>query len=187
MKTLSAKVVGIYPTKNGTEAIVQYARPRDLEAIFAIIRDRRRELASMGQRFVDLNSEDKAEWARQFQKPESLILVAQVNRKVVGYIGLAPNPKGEEPGTTWIYSVAVLVAFRQQGVARALLESALSEAEHSRGLSSVMLCVAEPNFAKNLYESCGFVQVGEPFQGEWAGRPARRFIMVKHFREDQEV
>jgi len=185
MKTLSAKVVGIYPTKSGTEAVVQYVRPRDLEPIFAIIRDRRRELASMGQRYIDLNSEDKAEWALQIQKPESLILVAEVNKKVAGYIGLAPNPKGEEPGTTWVYALMVLAAQRRQGIGRALLESALSEAKHNRGLSSVMLCVAEPNFAKNLYESCGFVQVGEPFQGEWAGRPARRFIMVKHFREDQ--
>jgi ribosomal protein S18 acetylase RimI-like enzyme len=52
------------------------------------------------------------------------------------------------------------MAFRRQGIARSLLRALLERAQ-LRGYPALSLSVAPDNPARRLYESEGFVKVGE--------------------------
>lgn len=173
------RVVGIFYTKGGLSTTVRHAEFSDLEAIFNIIRDRRREFEKMGKPYMEITEEEKASWVPEIEDSKRLVLVAEINGQVVGHtnIGKRANTDGD---TVFVFSITVLSKYRQNGLGRALLVSGIWEAEDFLHASAIGLCVAEPNFAKALYESCGFKQVGEPFDGVWIGKPVRRLNMLKH-------
>lgn len=176
------QTIGIFPMKNGKEAIVRRAEESDLEDIFEVIRDRRRVFARKSEKYkyVELNEEDKKSWLTEIQRPEALVLVVEVNGKVRGHINLGRHPK-YDADTAYVCSITVMEEYRNKGLGRALLLSGISEAEVALKVKSIALRVAEPNVnAVKLYFSCGFQQVGEPFIGEWCNEPCSRLNMVKH-------
>ena len=173
-------VVGIFPIKNGTEVVARRAGPEDFEAIFEVIRDRHADISRQINEHVDFTEEDKAIWLSEVQRPDAFLLLAELNNRIVGYTRLGWESH-QDDGSIWVRGITVMVRYRRYGIGRAILLSALWEAEHTLKLDSLFLCVAEPNFAKKLYESCGFQQVGKPFAGMWLKKPVRRFIMRKPF------
>jgi ribosomal protein S18 acetylase RimI-like enzyme len=85
------------------------------------------------------------------------VLVAEVDGEVAGYIKLR-NPTELESNrhVLAILGLAVDPAHQRQGLARALLDAAASEAS-ARGARRLTLRVLGPNSgARALYEACGF-------------------------------
>jgi [ribosomal protein S18]-alanine N-acetyltransferase len=75
---------------------------------------------------------------------------------VVGYAGLSVSP----PDEAWVQNVAVRRDRQRRGVARALLEQLLAQADR-QGIGSVLLEVAADNTAAQaLYDRYGFIKVG---------------------------
>jgi [ribosomal protein S18]-alanine N-acetyltransferase len=63
-------------------------------------------------------------------------------------------------GEVEILSLGVLPGWRRRGIGRALLDSAVAEAERRRAGSLVLEVASENAPARELYAACGFVQVG---------------------------
>lgn len=94
-------------------------------------------------------------FAEALTNPSYTFFRAEEEGKTVGYIGMTAVP--EEADVT---NVAVLPAFRRNGIARRLLERLLDEAE-TKGILCVHLEVRESNAAaRGLYESFGFTVDG---------------------------
>ncbi len=91
--------------------------------------------------------------AEELENPCAVFLVAQRDDAVVGYLGCH-----HIAGEGYITNVAVAPACRRQGVARALLTTAI---EQWQDLSRITLEVRESNApAIALYHSMGFVKDG---------------------------
>ncbi|MFE9018362.1 GNAT family N-acetyltransferase [Streptomyces sp. NPDC007808] len=88
-------------------------------------------------------------------------LVAELDRRVVGYIRLAfPTPLASNAHVRQIQGLAVADEARGRGVARALIRAAVEEARR-RGARRLTLRVLGHNTpARKLYESEGFVVEG---------------------------
>ena len=81
----------------------------------------------------------------------SHFVVATVDEKVVGYMGLQVFC-----GEGYVTNVAVLPEYRRQGIAKMLIEKQLQN-----DMSFITLEVRESNLpAIKLYEFCGFENVG---------------------------
>ncbi|MBR6360163.1 MAG: ribosomal protein S18-alanine N-acetyltransferase [Clostridia bacterium] len=86
---------------------------------------------------------------------DSHFLVAVKGEEIAGYIGVI-----ETAGEAYITNIAVLPAFRRQGLAKALLNSAADGAKE-RECEFITLEVRESNFAAiSLYEGAGFMKAG---------------------------
>ncbi|MGN0519525.1 MAG: ribosomal protein S18-alanine N-acetyltransferase [Candidatus Fimenecus sp.] len=94
--------------------------------------------------------------SEELENPTARFFAAIKNNEVVGYIG-ANNIAGE----VYITNVAVLPAYRKQGIGELLLSVLLSVSEQE-GAQFVSLEVRESNKAAiSLYEKCGFTAVGK--------------------------
>ena len=75
-------------------------------------------------------------------------------------VGLSGKDDLVEPGSAYLWTIEVLPAFRQMGVARALLERVEASARDA-GCRAVQLHVADGNAgALGLYEWAGYERVG---------------------------
>jgi ribosomal-protein-alanine N-acetyltransferase len=119
--------------------ILRLATEFDLPAVLAI------EQASFPQPWTS------TAFRNEFKNPYSRLWVLEESTLVIGYI------------CTWfiddegqIVNVAVLPAYRRQGIGRSLVQYALQEAK-KQGVLSLSLEVRSSNFsAVNLYRSFGF-------------------------------
>ena len=164
--------------KTARRLIVRYAEPKDLDSIFEIIRDRRREFQKMGQEYRDVSDEEKALWQSGIHESGTVILVVELGGKVVGHTHFGVNPQYAEDAA-YVFSLTVLTEHRRKGFGRALLVSGISESEVALKAKMVILHVAMPNHARELYLKSGFFQEGEPFQSTWIGKPVLRIKMIK--------
>ena len=97
----------------------------------------------------------EASLAAELQKPGAVFLVAELDGETAGYAGM--NWVLDEG---YMDNVAVLPAFRRQGVARALME-ALAARARELGLSFLTLEVRLSNTeAAALYRGLGFREAG---------------------------
>ena len=97
----------------------------------------------------------EASVAAECENPLSLWLVAEIDGKVVGYIGSQSVPPEAD-----VLNLAVAPDCRRQGLGRKLL-CTLTELLHSRGIETLFLEVRPSNQAAlALYSDLGFVQVG---------------------------
>ncbi|MEI8105722.1 MAG: GNAT family protein [Actinomycetes bacterium] len=89
------------------------------------------------------------------------VLVALVERAVVGYVRLArATPLAASEHVLTINGVAVDAAARRQGVGGALLAAAASEARRRGARRLTLRVLGENAAARALYESAGFVVEG---------------------------
>jgi ribosomal protein S18 acetylase RimI-like enzyme len=95
----------------------------------------------------------------QLRDPEVVVLVAELNAAVVGYVyaGLEPQSWKElREACGFIHDVVVAEGGRRAGVATALIEAAI-EWLHAHGAPRVMLWTAQRNEgAQRLFERLGF-------------------------------
>lgn len=87
-------------------------------------------------------------------------------RSVLGREMEGTVPDECETDEFYLDSLAVFPEFRGKGIARALI-SAMAQRAASYGKPLGLLCDKDNNKARRLYDSLGFIQVGEtPFAGE---------------------
>lgn len=104
------------------------------------------------------------------------LAVAEVDGKIVGYVGVQLTPDGG-----YITNVAVLPEYRRQGIAKALLKR-LFTVISGNGLSFLSLEVRKSNFAAQaLYESLDFNVLGVR-RGFYSDPKEDALIMTKYFK-----
>ena len=115
----------------------------------------------------------RADLEVQLTLDTSHFVVATVDEKVVGYMGLQVFC-----GEGYVTNVAVLPEYRRQGIAKMLIEKQLQNE-----MSFITLEVRESNLpAIKLYESCGFENVG--IRPKFYSNPTENaIIMTKYFTE----
>jgi ribosomal protein S18 acetylase RimI-like enzyme len=104
---------------------------------------------------------EAARWARSLGiGPNGRTLVAEVADSVVGYASIgAARDRGSEAGE--IYALYVETDWREQGIGRALVETAFARF-HRRGLTMAFIWCLEGNVAaRGFYSRCGGVLLGE--------------------------
>ena len=119
------------------------------------------------------NPWSRADLERQLNLDTSHFVVATVDEKVVGYMGLQVFC-----GEGYVTNIAVLPEYRRQGIAKMLIEKQLQNE-----MSFITLEVRESNLpAVRLYESCGFENVG--IRPKFYSNPTENaIIMTKYFTE----
>lgn len=95
----------------------------------------------------------------QLTEPDSLVLVAEREGQIVGYLyaGIEPrNWKELRDEAGFVHDILVAEGHRKEGIAEALMNEALAWAR-SRGVPRVVLWTATPNDrARHLFERLGF-------------------------------
>ena len=95
----------------------------------------------------------------QLAEADALVLVAEREARIVGYLYAAIEPRNWKElrdEAAFVHDILVTEGHRKAGIARALMEEALSWAR-SRGVPRVMLWTATPNVhARELFERLGF-------------------------------
>lgn len=135
------------------------------------IRDDLPEIVSIGNHFI-LNSnalfetepdkvEDKISWLEKFATTGPCqLLVAEENRKVVGYASCSPYRPGPYFSKTAELSVYVLPSEKGKGVGTQLY-NAIFDSIKNEGLHSLVVGIALPNEASiALHRKFGFAEVG---------------------------
>lgn len=101
-------------------------------------------------------------WAEEMADPAYVFRLAEEDGKAVGYVKLGPLTLPVEPGppVCELRQLYVLDQWHGTGVARALIDWALAEAER-RGFLMLFLTVYTDNHrARRFYERYGFEAVG---------------------------
>jgi ribosomal protein S18 acetylase RimI-like enzyme len=135
---------------------VRVARPGDERALATLDRATWSALTSPAPPPAELD------WSFFSEKVEMRdVLVAVVDGDVAGYVRLSrPHPIASSAHVLMINGLAVDPAFQRQGVGRALMGAAASEAR-ARGARRLTLRVLGPNTAaRTLYERSGYVVEG---------------------------
>ena len=119
--------------------------------------------------------------------PAELVYGAFVGAQLVGVAGLRFGSRQKIEHKAFLYGIFVLPEFRNQGIARALVQAVLKHARGMPRIRVVQLRVTQSNNpAIRLYESCGFKPYGsEPF----AMRLGEQFVSVLHMwcAVDQDI
>jgi ribosomal protein S18 acetylase RimI-like enzyme len=110
--------------------------------------------------------------------PTELVFGAFVGARLVGVAGLRFERRERTMHKASLFGMSVLPQFRGQGLARALVEAVLEQAQSIPGTRVVQLTVTQSNTpAIRLYESCGFLPFGtEPY----AIKVGERFVPLVH-------
>ena len=88
-------------------------------------------------------------------------LVYDVEDELAGYVQLGPWSKFPSAGhVRQVRGIAVAERFRGRGIARALIEAAVGQAELQGARKLTLQVLAHNAPARALYEACGFVQEG---------------------------
>jgi GNAT superfamily N-acetyltransferase len=112
---------------------------------------------------------EAARWGRSSRVEGTL--VAEAEGDVVGYAIIGPARGRREPGCGEVYALYVESDWREQGIGRALIESAF-DSFRRRGLGEAVIWCLEGNFAgRGFYERCGGRRVSESRLEDVAGMP----------------
>ncbi len=148
---------------NAADSIVRYAREEDIDSIFQLWVESMKfheELDPLIFGFISEKSPEAKRFIReQFEKESSIILVAEKEEQVVGYLlgeirERLPFQKLRVTGYIW--DIVVTACERNRGIGSILLEKAFQFFKN-RDLDTVMLNVSEKNrSALRFYEKHGF-------------------------------
>ena len=130
------------------------ATPRDIDAVAALFDDYRQ--------FYEYPPDLQLATAfirERMQRKESVIIVAEMQDRIVGFCQLYPAFCSLLAAPIFLlYDLYVSSEFRQLGAARALLQAAEQHAEQN-GFARLDLTTAKTNTpAQSLYESLGWVR-----------------------------
>lgn len=123
---------------------------------------------------------------RQRLAPESVVLGAYDEQRLVGIVGVTRDDGAKERHKAFLWGMFVTPAARRHGVGRALLAVAIDHARTWAGVEQLHLTVSEaPGNAKVLYERLGFVAWGRaPRALLWHGASVDETHMVLDLRLD---
>jgi hypothetical protein len=123
---------------------------------------------------------------RPEQTPQHLLMVAQLDGKIVGAARLFSGVYGSKDRHVGEMGAFVLAPWRNQGIGTALVQQALEWAGQ-RGLEKVVLSVFATNRrAIHVFEKCGFaVEGARRRQYKIAGQYVDELFMAR-FLEDRE-
>lgn len=111
------------------------------------------------------------------QSPDNFILGAFLDEQLVGMVGLARDQGAKLEHKALIWGVYVAPEARKQGLARALMQEAISRARALPGLEMLHLTVASHNTpARSLYLSLDFHVYGH--------EPRAMIVNGKYIAED---
>lgn len=173
------------------EIVIREFRPEDAAAFQAL---RLEALESNPEAFGSIAADFRARTAesvaedvrRSFDSADSLILGAFVDGDAVAMSGLyrQTGPKRRHIGVIW--GVYVKPAWRQRGLAAAILDGLISGARQMAGLNQLFLgVIAENETAQALYRSRGFLVYGrEPRAFKQAAGYSDALLMVKFLDTD---
>ena len=105
--------------------------------------------------------EEEEKWIHSFQEsPNSLLLVAEVQGKIVGNLTLNSSPRKQLQHTAEV-GIGILKRFRGNKIGRNLFDAAIEWAKRDSGLEFLTLKTASENYiGLNLYKSIGFKEIG---------------------------
>jgi ribosomal protein S18 acetylase RimI-like enzyme len=141
--------------KDGRTVVVRRAREADAEQLLRNINDVGAEMEWILTESIPWDSRREREWIRGFDDRSSILYVADVDGKVVGQLDvhIASYPKARHVANL---GVAVVKAYRDLGIGRALMERALAWMK-GRGVEKATLEVFSTNSrAITLYRKMGF-------------------------------
>jgi len=148
---------------NGVDARIRLATEKDIDTIFQLwveSMELHEELDPLIFGFISDKIEDGKKFIiAQFRKKSSILLVAEKEAKVVGYLlgeirERLPFQRLQKTGYIW--DIVVTDCERDKGIGSLLLEKAFEFFKH-RGLATAMLNVSEKNTgALRFYEKHGF-------------------------------
>lgn len=98
-------------------------------------------------------------WQQRVESPPegSVILVAEIERRLVGHAGLLANPRTPRRAHASEIGLAVHPEWQRQGVGTTLIAALVDLADNWLNLSRLELTVFEDNVAaRGLYENFGF-------------------------------
>lgn len=149
--------------KDNRTAIIREATILDADELRQVVKEyvEESEFIPYSENEYQLSLDDEVKWIESFQEvPNSLLLLALVDGKMVGNITLTGN-KRKQLQHTAIVGLGMLKSFRGKGLGRILFEAAIEWAKAHSSLESLTLEVNEENHVGlRLYESLGFSQVG---------------------------
>lgn len=121
------------------------------------------------------NPWSRSDLAKQFDLETSHFLVADIDGKAVGYMGLQIFS-----GEGYVTNVAVLPKYRGQGIALALINEQMKNK-----MDFITLEVRESNIpAIHLYEKAGFENMG--IRPKFYSNPTENAIIMTRYIDEQE-
>jgi ribosomal protein S18 acetylase RimI-like enzyme len=101
-----------------------------------------------------------ARWQKRLENSAALVLVAEVDRQVVGFAFGGPERSGNFPTlTSEVYALYVLAAHQGRGIGRALVRSMARVFAPNHG--GLLIWVLKGNPAQKFYLALGGEDVGE--------------------------
>ncbi|MBT3921070.1 MAG: GNAT family N-acetyltransferase [Nitrospina sp.] len=95
----------------------------------------------------------------RFKNKDSVILVAHENLNIIGFTQLYPSFSSVGMEKIWILNdLFVSSDFRNQNVAKYLMEAAKKHGEETGALRIELATQASNSIAQNLYESMGYIK-----------------------------
>jgi RimJ/RimL family protein N-acetyltransferase len=165
--------------------LVRRATPFDGEAVVRLRRALREEDGGSVHGPADpapTLAEEIARIAAQERDPSQLVLVAEFQGRVVGWLELTPGGSSRTSHRAWVV-LAVAAEQRRQGVGRALMQRLHAWGADHPSLEQVALrCAVTNEPAVALYRSLGYVEEGRFTRGLKLG-PGRYVDLVQLCRE----
>jgi RimJ/RimL family protein N-acetyltransferase len=139
------------PTETDAQSIIDYSK-----ILFA---STDQVLTTLEEYTITLENE-KA-WINNFnQNPNALVLVAEVEKQIVGLLFFVPQTK-KKNSHTGEFGVSVHPDFQRKGIGRSLVENLLTWAQANKTIEKVFLNVFVTNGrAIKLYQDLGFKEEG---------------------------
>lgn len=139
---------------------IRKAEIKDVQAILDIYNYE----VEHGVATLDLQPKTLKEWTEWFSNhniENHPLIVAEKDGKVAGYASLSSYREKEAYKTTVELSIYVSINYRKQGIATALMESILQEAQCDESIHTVVSVITAGNQAsQKLHEQFGFEYCG---------------------------
>ncbi|MFX1253655.1 MAG: GNAT family N-acetyltransferase [Promethearchaeota archaeon] len=143
--------------KNGQTVIIREADESTATEIKNIINSVASEKKYV---VVERSREDWDEAIREIKNRESLIIVAQINGKIVG-MALLVRGKFKKNRHVGFLGISILKKFRRLGIGTAMMTYIMEWAKKTEGLEKISLSVFSTNIpAINLYHKFGLISEG---------------------------
>lgn len=115
------------------------------------------EASAFGSKYEDFVSRPESYWKGILENPNNILFVAEVENKVVGMVRLKLDDDEIADEYAYLGSLYVDAAYRGQGIAKALIESAEKYVLEQGGKKAIFLEVyASLSNVVKLYKSLGY-------------------------------
>lgn len=139
------------PTENDAADIIAYSK-----ILFAST-----DQVLTTQEEYTITVENEKVWINNFnQNPNALVLIAEMNKQVVGLLFFVPNTK-KKNSHTGEFGVSIHPDFQAMGIGRRLIAELIAWAKENDTIEKIFLNVFHTNQnAIKLYKDLGFIQEG---------------------------